>query len=269
MLYHDELGGIYAPQLVSEVVAAAHAEGLIYLCDAKQSLSSEILFPSELQASEPRADFADFEQTLDFATMRRFRRSIFRRGGAMDRRLEPGRLRGLWASAEITPLDSASGDPEDFAFRAGNGAEFTTRDQRFARLLTQMGEAYPQSLQLDGEDCEAAHAEPLLRLFTAKIVTLLTERLAFTLSPGERPRASPLARAQAAQGDAFLASLLHKPVRMEDATARSFVALLDGSLTRDELAHRMERKAGVEGPAALARTHAALADMARLGLLMA
>ena len=85
----------------------------------------------------------------------------------------------------------------------------------------------------------ASLAEPLLRLFVAKIVSLQTAPLRFTTTPGERPLASPLARAQAAQGESFLASLRHKPVQMEDATRPRFVALMDGARTRSEIADAM------------------------------
>ena len=47
VLFHDELGEDYAPQLLSDVVAAAAQHGLTYLCDAQPNLSEEALFPSD------------------------------------------------------------------------------------------------------------------------------------------------------------------------------------------------------------------------------
>ena len=103
---------------------------------------------------------------------------------------------------------------------------------------------------------------------------LQTEPFDFTTQPGERPRASPLARAQAAQGENYLASLRHKPVRMEDADVRAFVTLMDGARTRQDLARQMEGRSGIAAAVATARTEAALGDMAlgdmaRLGLCLA
>jgi SAM-dependent methyltransferase len=268
VLYHDELGGIYAPQLFSDVAAAARAQGLDYLCDAKANASAEALFPSGRDLGQPRTDWARFEQAMDFADMRRFRRSIFCRVGEIDRALRPERLRGLWASADIKAAAADPGKPDGFAFRAHNGAEIVTRDPRFAALLSRLGEAFPQSVPIDEAAGEPALAEALLRLVVAKVANLLTEPLRFATVPGARPLASPLARAQAARGEDFLASLLHKPVQMEDAEVRAFLTLLDGTRTPDELAREMAARTGVAPADALARTDAALDHMARLGLIM-
>lgn len=267
VLFHDELGGVYAPQFISAVAAAARAVGLDYLCDAKADRNAEALFPSAKFADNARADWARFEQAQDFADMRRFRRSVFCRAGAIDRTLRPLRLRGLWATADVKPIEA--GEAGGFAFRAANGAEIATEDERFAALLARLGEAFPQSVPLDDVAAEPALAEPLLRLVMAKIAGLLTEPLRFTTQPGERPLASPLARAQAAQGESVLASLLHRPVRMEDAAVRGFVTLIDGARTRQDLARAMAAETGVAADEVLKRTHAAVNDMARLGLMLA
>ncbi len=269
VLYHDELGDIYAPQFLKDVVAAGRGQGLDYLCDAKPSLSAEALFPSEAYAAELQEDWTRFEQSMDFSSMRRFRRSIFCRAGAIDRRLRPERLRALWASADLAAIEADADQSEGFAFRAHNGAEIVTRDPRFAAFLSRLGEAFPQAVPLDVAAADATVAEPLLRLFVAKIASLQTEPFRFTTKPGERPLVSPLARAQAAQGDSFLASLRHKPVQMEDATARAFVTLMDGARTRDDLARQMGGRTGIAPAAAAARTLAAVDDMTRLGLMMA
>jgi hypothetical protein len=269
LLYHDELGDVYEPKFLADVVASARAENLDYPCDAKPNLSAEALFPSGSYAEAPRDDWARFEQFMDFSDMRRFRRSIFCQPGPIDRRPRPERLRGLWASADLIPLEPNAGEPEGFAFRAHNGAEIVTQNPRFAALLSRLGEAFPQAVPLDAEVDETL-AEPLLRLFVARIAMLQTEPFDFTTQPGERPRASPLARAQAAQGENYLASLRHKPVRMEDADVRAFVTLMDGARTRQDLARQMEgRSSGIAAAAATARTEAALVEMARLGLCLA
>lgn len=269
VLYHDELGDIYAPQLLVDVAAAARAEGLEYLCDAKPSLSAEALFPSKKFLSESKEDWARFEQLLDFADMRRFRRSIFCRAGKIDRQPRHEHLRGLWASADLTPLGASADEMGGFAFRAHNGAEIVTQDRRFATVLANLGETFPQCVPLDAIASEPTLTEPLLRLFVSRIVALQTEPMRFTAAPGERPIASPLARAQAAQGESFLASLRHKPVQMEDAAVRAFVTLMDGTRTRDDLAHEMATRTGIAPAAATARTAAAVDGLARLGLMMA
>ena len=113
VLVHDELTEDYAPQLLSDIVGTASQFGLGYLCDAQPNLSGEALFPSDaFAATRKRAggDWMRFEQLADFRAMRRFRYSIFCPGGA-DRRRDAKRLRGLWASDELTVLEADPGRP--------------------------------------------------------------------------------------------------------------------------------------------------------------
>lgn len=273
VLFHDELGAIYEPQSVRDVIEAARAENLDYLGDAKPDLSTETWFPSaKFAAAGPHisGDWGNFEQLMDFASMRRFRRSIFCRAGQdIDRRLVPRRLGGLWANAEIELLAPEAVTPDTFVLRAGNGAEIETRDPYFADFLSRLGAAFPSSIPFDDIESHPDLAEPLLRLFVARIVSFITEPLRFSLTPGEHPIASPLARAQAAQGEIFLASLRHKPVRMEDTASRVFITLMDGNRTRADLAQEMAKRTGVAEDIAAARMPQALAEMAKLGLMTA
>ncbi len=272
LLFHDELGGTYAPQLLGAVVEAARAEGLEYLCDATPELNAEALWPSEtFEKALPSTggDWARFEQISDFADMRRFRRSIFCRADrGIDRGFAPERLDGLFASAEIALVKQEGEERDGFLLRAGNGAELTTRDPAFAELLAKLGLAFPMSLSLEGIGTYPELARGLLHLFVSGIVTLSTAPSGFVLTPGERPLASPLARTQAAQGETHLASLRHKPVHLTDAGARAFVALMDGTRTRAELARAMADQPGVTEEKAAARLPEGLAEMARLGLMM-
>ncbi|HEY4848459.1 MAG TPA: class I SAM-dependent methyltransferase [Methylocella sp.] len=272
VLFHDELGAIYEPQYLRDVIEAARAENLEYLGDAKTDLSTEAWFPSaKFAVAEPDSlgDWGRFEQLMDFASMRRFRRSIFCRAGKdIDRHLVPHRLSRLWANAEIELLAPEADRPRTFVFRAGNGAEIETRDSYFADFLTRLGAAFPSSIPVDDIESHPNLAEPLLRLFVARIVSFITEPLRFSLIPGEHPIASPLAPVQAAQGETVLASLRHKPVRIDDATSRTFITLMDGSRTRAALATEMAKQTGVAEEAAAARMPQALAEMAKFGLMM-
>ncbi len=272
VLFHDEMGDVYAPQLLGAVVEAARAENLEYLCDAAPELNAEALWPSETfekALSFTGGDWVRFEQLLDFSDMRRFRRSIFCRAGrGIDRRFAHERLRGLYASAEITLVRQESEGPDGFVLRASNGAELATRDAGFADLLSRLGLAYPMSLPLDDVALHPEPARALLHLFVSGIVTLSTAPSAFVLTPGERPVANPLARALAVQGDTYLASLRHRPVHLTDAGARAFITLLDGTRTRAELVSAMADQPEVTAEQAAARLPEALAEMARLGFMM-
>lgn len=273
LLFHDELGTTYAPQLLGTVVEAARAEGLDYVCDTSPELIVEALWRSEKFESAMSltgGDWMRFEQLADFTDLRRFRRSIFCRAGqAIDRRAVDERLEGLFASAEITLLKQEPGGPEGFTFRTATGAELTTRDPGFADLLARLGLAHPVSLSLEGIGGYPELARAILHLFVSGVVTLSTGPSPFVLTPGERPQASPLACVQAAQGETHLASLCHRPVHMLDPGTRAFVALMDGTRTREELAAAMGDYLGSRQENVAARMPEALAEMARLGLIMA
>ena len=84
-----------------------------------------------------------------------------------------------------------------------------------------------------GGDDPAAFAEALLRLHAGQLLRLQTHAVAFATSPGERPRASSLARAQARAG-ALVTSLRHDNLSLQE-TERSLLVLLDGTRDRGEL----------------------------------
>lgn len=269
VLFHDELGAIYAPQRLGDVVAAAQEENLDYVCDAKPELSAEALQPSaEFECALPwtGGDWARYEQLDDDTVIRHFRRSIFCRAGrVIDRRFVAERLPGLWACAEIELLKR---EPEGFVLRAGTGAEFSTPDRWLVDLLVALGRAYPRSLPLSELATNPEIAGALIRLFVSNIVTLSTSPSCFAVNPGERPVASPLARAQAAAGETHLASLRHKPVKMEDATSRAFVMLMDGTRTLADLARDLASRTGATPKAIAEHMPKVLAEMARQGLLV-
>jgi len=272
LLFHDSLGEAYAPQLLGAVVAAARAENLDYLCDVNPELSAEAFWPSEkFEAAAPFTgrDWARFEQLSDFAGMQFFRRSLLCRAGReIDRRMAAERFHGFWGCAAIERVNRELENPDEFEFRAGNGVEVATRDPRLADLLEQIGRAYPMSFPLDGVSTYPEVAELLLCLYVSQVVVLTTSPSPFVLTLAEKPVASPLARIQAGQGNRCLASLRHKPVYLEDAGNRAFLTLLDGTRTCGELARVMAEQSGMSVDAAAAGVPRALAEMARLGLMM-
>lgn len=270
VLYHDELGAFFEPRLLSDVIAAARAVGLDYLCDAQPQLCAEALFPTEtFAAAQPFAsgDWGRFEQLQDFRDMRSFRNSIFCRGG-VDRRLEVQRLRGLWAGGELQATDSDSKTPDVFAFRGADGVEITTNDPKLAQFLVNVGAAFPASVPLDAAAGDPDLAVQVLRLFVTKALRISAAPFPFTLTPGARPNVSPLARFQAARGEKTLASLRHSAVRIEDAATCAFVTLVDGTRTRDDLVREIVQQTGAAAEVASVQLSAALTKMAKLGLMM-
>jgi hypothetical protein len=111
--------------------------------------------------------------------------------------------------------------------------------------------------------------DALLRLVFAGAATLRARPQVFTLTPGEVPRANPLARAQIADGRTRLASLRGGGVDVEEQAMRDFLALCDGRRDRAALAREMGRSARLSPAAAAASVEAALADAGRMGLMLA
>jgi SAM-dependent methyltransferase len=271
VLFHDEFSAYFEPKLLSDVIAAARKVGLDYLCDSQPPLSAEALFPSEkFAAAEPYSggDWGRFEQLGDFSEMRFFRQSIFYRGGGVDRRLVAQRLAGLWAYGDPRPVEGDPQTPETFVFATPQGAQMTTNSPKLAQVITRIGAAFPCCVPLDDVAEDADLASYVLRLFVANVVRLRTAPFSFTLTPGDHPIASPLARLQAAQGEEILASLLHTSVVI-DAGGAEILSLMDGSRTRGDLAREVAALASVSPEIGLAQASKAVTQMAGLGLIVA
>jgi SAM-dependent methyltransferase len=272
VVFHDELGAHFEPQLLSEVIAAARNVGLEYLCDSNPPMCAEAFFPSEIfAAAQPysHGDWGRFEQLMDFRDVRFFRNSIFCRGGGIDRRIEPRRLRGLWAYGAPKPLERDQEAPEEFAFAVGQGGKVTTNSVRLADLITRIGAAFPQCTPLDEAADDPDLAAQTLRLFVGNVIRLRTAPYSFTLTPGDRPLASPLARLQAKRGEQILTSLNNSSVAM-DPSGRELLGLLDGTRTRDEFAREAAARAKVPLTDEIeAKALSTIEEMARWGLMAA
>lgn len=270
VLFHDEMGMIWEPQFLDAVVAAGQRQGLAYLADALPSSVQDCLFESARFEAARRltgGDWARYEQLLDFTDMRAFRWSLFVRDGApIDRQATPDRVRGLWASAALTRVEPRPGQ-RAHVFRAPNKVEFETDDSGLADLLDALSSA--AATRLDGIADRADLVEAALRLFVNGVVTLANAPPAYCLTPGDKPLASPLSRAQAAQGEQVLAALHHKPVRMDDPFWYRFLQEIDGAKDRADLARFVSAQTGKGEDEARILAPRALEAFARLRLLMA
>jgi hypothetical protein len=89
------------------------------------------------------------------------------------------------------------------------------------------------SLKFDSEEARLL-TEVILKAYGAGVVELRLHEPTFSLKPGERPVASPLARLQAQKGS-MVTSLLYNTVKFEDSLARQLLSLLDGTRDRETL----------------------------------
>lgn len=262
LLYHDDLAPISQPFFLTEVVEAAQAHGLAFLCEANIFAMSLHNLPAELAAPLAelgRKDLLAKEQYLDFFTFRSFRQTLLCHAGApVDRAIDLARVRQFRFRSDAT---SAGADPQGMhLFRATNRSEVRTADERAVRVLRQLSEAFPRSHTFEelqaasGAEAETL-AEVLFETFMAGVVEFRVAEPAVAHDPGVRPLASPWARRAAATGR--VVNLFHETVSLQPGDER-LLPLFDGSRNVEEVA----RDSGVDSDvveAALGRfTRAAL-----------
>lgn len=224
-LFHDELSGEWHPQLFSDVVAAANAEGLAFLNDA----SPVLVYDGMPGSDDDDAAVVRLAQTTDFGSLAFFHQTLLvREGRRPARRLDPAQLSSLFASSQAVRIG-----PDRFKIKDD---EFTIADTVFADRLAALAARWPQRLPVGDVADTADRQEALFRLFAAEVVGLHATPLPGVATAGPRPQASPVVRAQIAAGHRNLFSLDHNVVTMPVDGPLAFLALLDGSRDRDRLA---------------------------------
>ena len=240
VLFHDELGGWFEPQMLSDVVAAARGQVLEYLCDAQPPLNHEAFFPSVASPSireRSGNDWVRYEQMKDFLTLRLFRQSLICRPSSVEPAITDWTgLLPLHAEGRFVRKESESGAA---AFETRDGTPIETDDAAFAGIIQRIADAFPGSLPLADVVDGPLIGNAILQLYLLGVLGLRTEPIELARHPGPRPLANKLARAQAARGAAAVATMRHISMRLPDEGSRQFLTLLDGTKTRAELTAAM------------------------------
>ena len=256
-LFHDDLAPINDPVWFREFAAHAQRHGLQYLGEAD---SHHTFDPAMAQAGGDAEDVIETEQYVDFLKLRPFRQTLLCR--------------------QEVPLDRAAGAAriDQFLFSENKRAQ-RIRDHKHDPIFDDRAvEAVAQALH-DTAPLPARFEElipyagntELLReilraLLTAGCVNLHVHDFPCQETVTERPRASRLARYQAA-GGGNVTNACHIPVEL-DPIARHLVRLLDGTRTHDEIAREL---AAIEGAPSLEDVRRCLPSsldwLARLALL--
>lgn len=256
-LFHDELGAIYDPKSLSQVVTEAARHNLAYLTESQpgglfHGLPGEALDDA---AVVRRAQLADYTNDLSF-----FHQSLFIRPGRAPARVpDPALLGALLAGAPSTLRRVA-----ETRFTVGDG-EFEIDDAVLADFLENLVRFAPARLPLAQFADSALYCSALLQLVNRGIVELHSLPFPGALEPGEHPLANGLLRAMLDRGDTHLFTLDHRVVAITDEGPRKFLALLDGSRDRAALAQAWE----AAGMTAQVPVETALSQLARAGMLSA
>ncbi|WP_052807907.1 class I SAM-dependent methyltransferase [Methyloterricola oryzae] len=284
-IFHEHLEEVNEPVYFREFVERATRNGLKFLAEADFASMLASRFPPEVAETVCRIapDIIGREQLMDFVCNRTFRQSLLIHSHRpVDRTVTNQRIDGLWLACPLqipaTEPDLAGRSAESFLL--GGGACLTASHPLTKATLHELAAHWPRPLPF-GElvrkaqarlgstgDADTAAVEllraDLMRAYSAGLLTLHSSAPPVQSRPDARPKASPLALLQAAEGRP-VTSLLHQQVRLDDA-ARTLLSWLDGATSRERLAARFQEHFSAADPAAF---DGMLAEMARVGLLTA
>ncbi|MGH2833983.1 MAG: methyltransferase regulatory domain-containing protein, partial [Solirubrobacteraceae bacterium] len=210
------------------------------------------------------------EQYLDFFKNRMFRQTLLCHADApVSRELDEMQIERFAISSQAQVEDAASSveqppsplsesslqhpepspKPSGQTFTTPEGYTVTTSEPLVLAAMHVLVKAWPAAVNFPtllaaAQDAAGTQAPPelvrarlravLLQAHLARIVQLGGCAPLLATGPGDRPLASPLARAQCAAGLFTVSSLLHANVRLEEDD-RGLLALLDGTRDRGAL----------------------------------
>lgn len=243
---HEFLEEINEPCTFREFIVAAGRHGLAYL--GESDLPSMVVENQPAETAKRIRELAGnqndaTEQVLDMMTGRTFRQSLLvaaDRAGRIDRNLAPQRIQAMHflAVGELTVTHEANGGG---AVADAFGRKLTTTSAHVMQALGTLIRRHPASSSLDemiaelpaaGRTLESRTlvAEALLRMTLAGLVAINAEPIRAVASVTPKPLACPLARKDAARGDATTANVRHERIGL-DSLGQVLLPALDG--TRD------------------------------------
>jgi SAM-dependent methyltransferase len=261
-LFHDVLADVNQPFYFHEFLDRARAHGLQYLSEAQFSETQVEALPASLQpALQEIGDPLRREQDLDVLKERRFRQTLLCHAGrTLDPEPLPERLRGLAVSAALRwTADAPSGR---VTFIGPGTAHVVTDHPLVVRTLEAIGRSWPSPCWIAelGSDRELpAIRDMLLRCYATNLVRLHVHPPFVSTAPSERPRVSPVARLEAADGT-MVTTVRHTHHELDDDLARRVATLLDGSRDRAALLAALQDDA--------AAIDASLSRLAGAGMLL-
>jgi SAM-dependent methyltransferase len=268
---HEFLDDVNDPSTFRDFVDAARRHGLAFLAETALPTMIPGNYPAPTAEAIRRiggADVTGTEQAIDIATGRRFRRTLMvaaERGPQIDRRLTNARMEGLHVLGSETLVLAQEAASATLADQGGR--RLHTDSAPVMAALARFVGAFPGSANVDdlvgamppgmrNADGRALAREGLLNMVVNGLATPRTDPVRAVAQPGARPLACPLARSDAARGEATTVNLRHERVELGDL-ARFVLPLLDGSRDAGAIT-----AAVAEGGLAFARDDAAVAGPA-------
>ena len=260
VLSHDELGEVYHPVHLHQFRRHIAGYGLQFLTEAEPSRCGEGFAPP-YAVDNPDFDVLAHAQDMDFTSVRFFRQSLVVRDHVTINRLPcPERLLDLHISSTARREESG-------AFISGT-IQFEVTDDILARAIETIGGAWPATVPVASMIDDVERAGALLRMYWLGVVELHTAPMTYVGANGARPRASPVARLQAGRGQNLLTTLSHGMVEVDDAFSLQFIAGLDGSRTRAEIARDIAPALGGAIEVVTAQMDVHLDTLAQMPLLL-
>lgn len=261
-LFHEHLEEENDPLYFYQFVEAAEASGLQYLGETEFTTMLVENMGSEAAAILQGASLIQQEQYMDFLRNRMFRATLLcHQEQILDRNVDPARLLSMHVALESQP-ELPHYDPcgsEAVSWQGPHGETLTVAAPITKAAILLLDQAWPNPIPFQvlleraraalyaGENQVAAlqHcaqlAEDLMTLFSRMLLRVQVDPPEFTLQPGERPEATPLARGQAEQGE-FVTTRRHEQVQLPDL-ARRVLSFCDGQHDRKQLAKMIEAQA--------------------------
>jgi ubiquinone/menaquinone biosynthesis C-methylase UbiE/methyltransferase-like protein len=284
-LFHDGLGTHYRCLYLHEFAAHAARYGLQYLSDASyfdtrpECLGSEV-GPVFLSAT---AGFNDdallIQQYLDFSACTYFQQTLICHSDIkLQRKVDTSRLKSLYfaSPSAVDPKDPNETGPDAGieTFVGARSSRIAPRSPLVSSIMHAMIDVYPHSVPFDR--MPGAQTEPenvcniLYALLNTAMIAAHKYSPVFTLTPGEHPLASPLARWQHARSRS-LTNLRHTFITLDTDLQKALLPLLDGTRNRAQLLSDLSPHfaADVASAARTTQLNDALKEIAGLCLLQA
>jgi SAM-dependent methyltransferase len=241
-IFHDTLAPENTAFYLHEFAGMLREHGLQYLAEAEFFTMQESIYGQPVrEALRPfAADRIRKEQYLDFLRGRRFRQSLICHAGVpLEAEANAAYIRDLVFSCPARP-------DEEGRFRRALGVPIKPVHPLARAALLHMVDVWPRRLRFDEVRTGCAMegdaddlADILLGCYSVGVIEAHASAPVIAVEPGARPRASPLARLQFADGTVAV-NLHHKLVQIEEEEARRLVRMLDGTRGRGELAREFE-----------------------------